>query len=282
MSRHWMPMYWADFKSDTEHLGALETGAYMMLIGHYWMTGGLPNDDKRLARIARMTQEEWAEARETLAEFFHDGWRHKRIDQEISDAQEAYERRANAGRKGGKATQEAKQCSSNATSNAQAMFKQSQPQPHILSTDVDNKREAAPLELLSECLSVETAKDLIAHRKAKKSPMTAGAAKALVKSFLAYGDPEGAAQTMMARGWTGFKPEWLTEQTRAPPPSNGKGGMASLLAKTMGLKNGQAGGNFDENVYGLPGNERVERGNERGDGRVVSGNIIDLLPANSG
>ena len=84
MSRHWMPMYWSDFKADTEHLGALETDAYMMLIGHYWNTGGLPNDDTKLARIARMTPEEWEISKSTIAEFFQDGWRHKRIDIELS------------------------------------------------------------------------------------------------------------------------------------------------------------------------------------------------------
>lgn len=135
MSRHWMPMYWSDFKADTEHLGALETGAYMMLIGHYWNTGGLPDDDTKLARIARMTPEEWETAKSTIAEFFQEGWRHKRIDQELHDANEAYERRAAAGRKGGKATQAEKQYSS----NAQAMLKQSQPQLHISSKeDINN------------------------------------------------------------------------------------------------------------------------------------------------
>lgn len=124
MSRHWMPMYWSDFKADTEHLGALETGAYMMLIGHYWNTGGLPDDDIKLARIARMTAEEWAVSKSTIAEFFQDGWKHKRIEQELADANAAYERRANAGRRGGQAKAEA-------SSNAVAMLKQPQPQPQL-------------------------------------------------------------------------------------------------------------------------------------------------------
>ena len=128
MSRHWMPMYWSDFKADTEHLGALETGAYMMLIGHYWNTGGLPDDDIKLARIARMTAEEWAVSKSTIAEFFQDGWKHKRIEQELADANAAYERRANAGRRGGQAKAEA-------SSNAVAMLKQPQPQLHISSNE---------------------------------------------------------------------------------------------------------------------------------------------------
>ena len=124
MSRHWMPMYWSDFKADTEHLGALETGAYMMLIGHYWNTGGLPNDDTKLARIARMTPEEWEIAKSTIAEFFQDGWRHKRIDIELSKNTDISERRSAAANKRWK-------CKSNA--NAYASDMRLQPQPHISS-----------------------------------------------------------------------------------------------------------------------------------------------------
>ena len=126
MSRHWMPMYWSDFKADTEHLGALETGAYMMLIGHYWNTGGLPNDDTKLARIARMTPEEWEISKSTIAEFFQDGWRHKRIDIELSKNTDISERRSAAANKRWK-------CKSNA--NAYASDMRLQPQPHISSNE---------------------------------------------------------------------------------------------------------------------------------------------------
>ena len=131
MSRHWMPFYIADYLADTRRLSLAEHGAYMLLIMEYWRNGGLPDDDKKLARIIGATTEEWAEIRDTIANFFEDGWKHNRIDREIADANDAYERRASAGRKGGLA----KQCSSNATSNAQAMLKQSQPQSDISSNE---------------------------------------------------------------------------------------------------------------------------------------------------
>jgi hypothetical protein len=62
--------------------------------------------------------------RDTIAEFFGEGWTHARIDAELQSAKEAYERRASAGRKGGKAKSDGKQSSS----NAKAGLKQSQPQ----------------------------------------------------------------------------------------------------------------------------------------------------------
>lgn len=91
MSRPWMPLYIADYLKDTTHLGALESGAYLHLIMDYWVNGKLPEDDRKLARIAKMTDREWRAAKETLRGFFHDDWRHKRIDAEIDAAKKIAE-----------------------------------------------------------------------------------------------------------------------------------------------------------------------------------------------
>lgn len=128
MSRPWMPLYVADYLADTAHLSAAESGAYLHLIMHYWANGGLPVDDKKLARIAKMTAGEWDEARETIAEFFADGWKHGRIEKELAEANASYERRANAGRKGGLASRKPEQPESNASSIAPSLPEQSQPQ----------------------------------------------------------------------------------------------------------------------------------------------------------
>ena len=101
MSRPWMPLYVADYLADTGHLSTLEHGAYMLLIMHYWSKGSLPDNDKRLASIARLSLEQWGDMRPTISEFFGDGWKHDRIDGELETAAKAYERRAAAGRSGG-------------------------------------------------------------------------------------------------------------------------------------------------------------------------------------
>ena len=114
MARPWMPLFIADYISNTSHLGALESGAYLHLIMEYWQKGGLPDDDARLARIAKMTPIEFSNARATLAEFFLPGWRHKRVDRELAESNAAYKRRAVAGKAGGAAK----------SSNATAMLQQ--------------------------------------------------------------------------------------------------------------------------------------------------------------
>lgn len=99
----WMPLYIADYLADTAHLSAAEHGAYLLLIMHYWRAGKLPNDEKQLARIARMNAREWANSRDVLASFFDKEWRHKRIESEILKSTSKSHARAEAGARGGTA-----------------------------------------------------------------------------------------------------------------------------------------------------------------------------------
>lgn len=91
-----MPLYIADFLKKTTHLGAIETGAYLLLIMDYWQNGKLPTDDRLLARIAKLTDREWKSLRSILQGFFHDGWKHERIDEEIAHAADVSEKRKKA------------------------------------------------------------------------------------------------------------------------------------------------------------------------------------------
>lgn len=105
MSRPWMPLYVGDYIADTAHLSAAESGAYLHLLMHYWLHGGPPpDDDAQLARIAKMRLAEWKRARPTLQAFFQDGWKHKRVEFELTEAA----RISAAGRAGGKASGEAR------------------------------------------------------------------------------------------------------------------------------------------------------------------------------
>jgi uncharacterized protein YdaU (DUF1376 family) len=82
-----MKFYPTDYLSDTQHLSTVEHGAYLLLIMNYWQRGtALPDDDRRLSGIARLSFEQWLNIRSTLADFFtiEDGfWRHNRIELEI-------------------------------------------------------------------------------------------------------------------------------------------------------------------------------------------------------
>ena len=101
MNRPWMPLYVGDYLGDTGHLTTAQHGAYLLLMMHYWRKGELPDDDRQLSKITKLPQKTWCEYRATLQDFFHEGWRHKRIDAELERMLRVSEKRAIAGQKGG-------------------------------------------------------------------------------------------------------------------------------------------------------------------------------------
>jgi uncharacterized protein YdaU (DUF1376 family) len=84
----YMPLYAADYLADTAHLTTAQHGAYLLLLMNYWQRGGpLPDDDVRLARIARVGPREWGKMRGTISEFFSiagGNWSHNRVDSELA------------------------------------------------------------------------------------------------------------------------------------------------------------------------------------------------------
>lgn len=104
MQRFWMPFYWADYFADTRHLSKLQHASYLLLIGHYWMKGALPDDDRQLANITLSTMDEWRADKPTLQAFFFDGWRHKRVEAELRRATEKIAKAREHGQKGGQMT----------------------------------------------------------------------------------------------------------------------------------------------------------------------------------
>jgi len=193
---------------------------------HYWQSGSLPDDDRKLARIARMSADEWSDARATISEFFSEGWTHKRIDEELAKAEEiSSKRKASASRRW-----------SNRNANAYASALQKQCTRDVVVTvdsdtsDLSGKgeippkpRARGPVEILSEVVSEKTAADVVAHRKALRKPLTPRAAELLAKTLAASGDAEHAAATMIERGWQGYRADWdgAKPNARAGPNSRG-------------------------------------------------------------
>ena len=95
MKLDWMPLDIPAYLADTGHLSTLEHGIYFLLIMHYWRTGGLPDDEKQLARIARVTAAEFRAALPTIEPLFKlGGWKHKRIEQELDKARKISAKRS--------------------------------------------------------------------------------------------------------------------------------------------------------------------------------------------
>ncbi|WP_105265849.1 YdaU family protein [Escherichia sp. MOD1-EC6099] len=96
----YMQLYIADYQADTMHLSAEEHGAYLLLMFNYWQTGK-PIPKNRLAKIARLTNERWADVEPSLREFFCDNgeeWVHLRIEEDLASVREKLTKKSAAGK----------------------------------------------------------------------------------------------------------------------------------------------------------------------------------------
>ena len=76
------------------------------------------------------------------------------------------------------------------------------------------------MDILSPVLGEELAKDIVAHRKGLKCPLTARGAKALLKQYQLAGDPIAAAEHHLNMGGRGFSNEWMKPRGRTFHDSN--------------------------------------------------------------
>ena len=102
----------------------------------------------------------------------------------------------------------------------------SPPEDRVQNTDSE-KKESTPREELLRVLDEQRADAVIEHRR-KKYPLTTHAAKLLAGKFALAPDANAAADAMIANGWRGFEPEWISNRrnghdARAGPVSGASG-----------------------------------------------------------
>jgi uncharacterized protein YdaU (DUF1376 family) len=83
MKHPWMPLYVADYLTDTTHLTTQQHGAYVLLMMRYWATGNLPHNDAQLAQVTRLDTESWLREKPVVLAFFNNDLTHKRIELEL-------------------------------------------------------------------------------------------------------------------------------------------------------------------------------------------------------
>lgn len=98
--------------------------------------------------------------------------------------------------------------------------------------------EKEALAVLEPFLGPELAKDILAHRRGKKCPLTGRGAKALIAEYQKTGNAVSAAEEHLNRGWQGFKAEWVTKGKNFSDPNNPMprrtGDMADFANDLMG------------------------------------------------
>lgn len=243
-----MPIHIGDYKRDTGHLRAAQHGAYLLLLFHHWSTGSLPDDDDQLSAIACMTPAEWRKARPIMEKFFKDGWVHGRVLDDLSKANESYERRAKAGQKGGNAKAEGKPEPSNATAGLE------QPITDNLASKKDTEANASGAEAPDN-----PRRRLFSEGLAKLANIT-GKGPDACRSFVgkclkAAGDDAVIVLGLIEeaeRNQTVDPSAWIAARLKPQGNSHGKtepkpGSVAAIAGRYADYFEGQSGDSFEGN-----------------------------------
>ena len=206
----WMPIYIGDYLSDTSRLTTEQHGAYFLLLMDYWKNGPPPDDDQVLAQITRLPIDAWTNARSILEPFFevcNKQWTHKRVEKELVSAQNRKEVAVQRGIKGA----EARWGKENASSNAQALVGDSSspsPSPSSIPKPTPKRKLLAP-----EGVSLEVWDSFLQQRQKTRAVVTETVIKTIQKEADLAGWPlERALAEIVARGWRGFKAEWVKDK----------------------------------------------------------------------
>jgi hypothetical protein len=129
------------------------------------------------------------------------GWVHERCEEEISE----YHRMADRARANGKAGGRPKNPVGSQSEPSRKLTTNHEP---LTTNQIETKRTSAPV--CPDGVSEQVWKDYLAVRKAKRSPLTATALTAIEKEAGKAGwSLERALSECVARGWVGFKAEWV-------------------------------------------------------------------------
>lgn len=205
----------------------------MLLLSHYQIgEDGLPNDDKKLSRIAGVSMKTWSRIKPTMAEKFCIAeyfWTHSRVIDTLQKvAQLSSKQRAKA----------LKKHNSNHAA-AQLQHCQPKPKPNILSNKLDN--------IIPEGISEPLWNDFRMLRKSKKAPITETAMNGIKKQAgLAGITFKEALEICCQNGWAGFKAEWIINQQKGT-----KNGKSKLKAEADELLEQIRAGKFIEGFDGI-------------------------------
>lgn len=127
-SRPFMQLYISDYFGDTQHLTTEQHGAYLLMLMTMWQKGGsLPNDQAKLARIARVSPRRWHIIAGDVMEFFDiegDQITQKRLVEELQKCVSISEIRSSNGKAG--ALAKALKNNNQPQANAKQVLKHSQ------------------------------------------------------------------------------------------------------------------------------------------------------------
>jgi uncharacterized protein YdaU (DUF1376 family) len=206
---HYYKFNIAEYRKDTVHLSRLEHSIYRDLIDWYYLDEKpIPKETQSVSRRLRLASDQETNALvSVLQDFFvwtDEGWRHKRIDQEINEYHGTCETNRVNGRKGGRPKKNPVGYDSQPTRN-----------PNQEPITNNHKKENTRLKAVS-CpvgVSEQVWSDFLATRKTGRAAVTETAIAGIEREAKKAGwSLEAALQECSIRGWRGFKAEWVKDK----------------------------------------------------------------------
>ena len=201
MLMHYFQFHIGDYKSHTHHLTVIEDIAYRRLLDHYYLHEA-PIKQRDIARQIGMRDHE-QEVLSVLNEFFvstENGFINDRADRAIAE----YHGKKEQASKAGKASAERR-------SNARS----TDVQPTINQEPITNNHKPKNTKTVAPPFGVTESvwQDWLKLRKEKKAAVTQTALDGIEREAKKAGvSLQTALETCCARGWTGFKAEWMEEK----------------------------------------------------------------------
>jgi uncharacterized protein YdaU (DUF1376 family) len=218
---NYYPFHIGDYISHTSHLSDEEDLAYRRMIDLYYQSEQPFTDVYFVARRIKSTPEI---VTDLLSDFFvktEDGWRNKRADEEI----DKYHAKAESARNANKAKLAKK-------SQLQTVLK-SEPKQDATNNQEPITKNHKPIDTPNG-VTESVFKDYLEVRKTKKAKWSDTALKGLVKEAEKAGlSLQEAMELCCARGWVGFKAEWVKDQY-PKKQETGTSALAELFMKARG------------------------------------------------
>lgn len=205
-----------DYIHDTAHLSNEEDLAFRRLLDlYYTQEQPIPNKTQEVARRIRMaTHVDIVEV--VLNEFFvldkaNDCWRHKRCDETIAAYQAKAERNREVGKLGGRP----KSKPSANPSKTQMVSKNNPNHKPITNNHKPIKEIQAAVAATPNGVSQFVWDDFVKHRKTLKAQISKTAITRIEQEASKAGwTLEQALIECVARGWRGFKADWVAEDKK--------------------------------------------------------------------
>ena len=198
---HYYQFNIGDYVSHTRHLSPIEDIAYRRLLDAYYLSERPLNSG--LTSVARQIglRDYEQEVKIVLEEFFKlsdDGWINTRADKEIAHFHSKIQQASRAGKASAERRSNARSTDVQPTNNHKPITNNHKP-----------KNTVAPPDGVTELVW----QDWLKLRKAKKAAVTQTALDGIEREARKAGvSLETALAICCARGWTGFKAEWMASK----------------------------------------------------------------------